>query len=473
MKWVLLAASAIVGYQTLFPPIVGLADQGDFERVIGKFGYGPLRPAYTYAYVSQTYVPDPAYRLRDWEQFSSEDLFVGVVVLVSSVISKSGAIDIRLMGTIHGLAFLAALTWLLRATRTCRFHKWLWAAIVLVSTDVAYVAYFNSFYAEPASYIFFLLLLAESIGLAREGVSAAKVWRWSAWAVLLVLAKPANAPIGVLVGLYAIRLAWQSRAAWAGAAAILAAVAFSVMTSPQPMMDVNTYDMVFKAVLPESKTPAADAIALGLDPGMESYSGRAAWSPDSDFSAMRISGVIGRRVTPVTVLKFYLARPARAWRHIRWSLPSSTILRPPLGNFVKGTVHEPVTQSQAFALWSGFHEHGLSRVTRGIFLLLAAPAIALLIRRLLRRAVRLGEEMFALLALCAMTSFLTATFADAWETVKHLFFYNCLLDATLLSGAALAWTAGRGQTAVHEVADSPGIAAGEGEPESVRQSLRR
>jgi hypothetical protein len=45
MRWIVLAAALIVGYQLLCPPIVGLADQGDFKRVTGKFGYGPEQPA--------------------------------------------------------------------------------------------------------------------------------------------------------------------------------------------------------------------------------------------------------------------------------------------------------------------------------------------------------------------------------------------------------------------------------------------
>ena len=99
-----------------------------------------------------------------------------------------------------------------------------------------------------------------------HGDETTRLVRWSIWAVLLVLGKPANAPLGLLLGTYAIRLGWCSKVAWAGAAAVLSAVVFSIVTTPRPMTDVNTYDMVFLSVLPESKTPAADAIALGLDP---------------------------------------------------------------------------------------------------------------------------------------------------------------------------------------------------------------
>jgi hypothetical protein len=42
-RWFLavIGAAAILVYQILIPPIVRLADQGDFVRTIGRFGYGP------------------------------------------------------------------------------------------------------------------------------------------------------------------------------------------------------------------------------------------------------------------------------------------------------------------------------------------------------------------------------------------------------------------------------------------------
>jgi hypothetical protein len=69
----------------MVPPIVGLADQGDFARMIGRFGYGPedKSPDLKFMYVVRKYVPDPAFRYPDWEQFNSEYLFVGSAVALN------------------------------------------------------------------------------------------------------------------------------------------------------------------------------------------------------------------------------------------------------------------------------------------------------------------------------------------------------------------------------------------------------
>jgi hypothetical protein len=435
MRWYLLAAAGIIGYQLFAPPVTGLANQSDFKRVIGKFGYGPEDPI-QYAFITLKYVPDPSYRARDWEQFSSEDLFVRLALLVNKGVSKDGKLDIRIIGLVHALAFLAALAWLLYVTQAFPARPLLWLGILLITTDVAYVVYFNSFYAEAASYVFCLLLLGESVAICEHGVSARGLVRWMIWAVLLVLAKPINAPLGVLLGLFALRLAWPSWIARFGAAAILSACLFSVVTAPKEMIDANTYNLVFLCVLPESRNPAADAVALGFEAGTEDLSRTGAWSPDGGYGALRERGFIGGKVTLLTVLRFYLARPSRLWRHIRANLRVAMSLRPDLGNFEPSAGYPPYTTSKTFSLWSSFHKAVLIRIARPLFLFLPILLIAVFAWRVRTGTSQMHAEFLALLVLCCLTSFLTASFGDGWETVKHMFLFNLLLDACLLSVTA-------------------------------------
>ncbi len=446
MKWILIAAAAIVGYQTLCPPIVGLADQGDFRRVIGKFGYGPAKPATFYTFLTLKYVRDPTYRWPEWEQISSEDLFVGTAVLVNTLISKDGTLDIRVIGLIHALAFLGALTWLLQSTQGLRGKYYVWIALLLITTDVARVVYFNTFYAEPASYIFCILLLSEGARLCVEGVSPAWLARWSLWTVLFVLAKTMNAPLGLLLAAYTIRLTWGSnlmKPAWIGATAIVLTCVFCIVTAPPPMRDVNAYEMVFLAVLPESKAPSADAAALGIDPALTVLSGVGAWETTSAYPQLRARKVIGANITVFTVLRFYLMRPARTWRRIRRQLPVAIRVRPPLGSLDRSSGSPPGSTSSAFSLLTDFHERLLVAAARLLFLLLPIPAVVALIRRIHTGEMRLAEECFGLLGLCCMTSFLAITFSSPWETIKHMLVFNFLIDAWLLCVVTFALTAMR------------------------------
>jgi len=436
------AAAIILSWQLFVRPIVGLADQGDFTRMIGRFGYGAVDKSAEYAFLARQYVPDPNARLRVYEQVSSEYIFVGAAVLLNKIVSRDGSLDIRIVGLVHMLAFLSAFYYLLAATGSLRSAPFVWILALLALTDVGYAAYWNSFYAEPASCIFFLLLLAESIAICRTpSISNLQAIRWAVWAVLFVMAKPQNAPLGVLLALFVFRLRAGGRIAIASSLAIMGAAAFITVTSPVANMWSSTYDQVFMAILPESKDPARDAQALGLPPDWVKYSGTGAWTQGTNLYEAVKSGLIGKRITHATIARFYLLRPARIWRHAKRVLPVAFSLRPDTcGNFERSAGFPPGAQSQTFDAWSGFHEHGLETCGKLIVaLLLVCPVICAV--AWFRSAPDAGRkvEFFGLLSVCCMLSFVIAICGDDWDNVKHLFLFNLLLDTWLVAGIAIVF----------------------------------
>jgi hypothetical protein len=445
------AAAAILTYQLFVPPVTGLADQGDFVRTIRRFGYGPQHgDSLRYIYVEPKYVRDAQSRQPRWEQASSEYLFVGAALLLNRLISKDGALDITVVGFVHLIAFLAAFARLLWVTRRLQARAIIWIGALVALTDAGYAVYWNSFYTEPASCIFLLLLLAEGIELGCTGrLTPMAALRWTAWSVLWALAKPQNAPPALLLALATFGLcAWTQSAkvraaAIAGACAVVGSAAYGMFTMPAAGRMANTYNMIFRAVLPESKSPAEDLKALGLDPQLARYAGTAAWSAGTHFDALAASGTLDR-VNNFTVLRFYLLRPARMWRRVRMVLPKITFLRGEwYGNFEPSSGMPPAALSQAFNLWSGFHEHVLPRFTRIILLALCGWPFAMLWKwvRTADEARRRQIELSTLLPVSCLASLFAAIFGDAFDLVKHMFLFNLLLDACLLWGLATLWRA--------------------------------
>jgi hypothetical protein len=446
---VLAAAGAILTYQLFIPPIVGLADQGDFIRTIGRFGYGPQhRGSLEYVYVEPTFIPDPRYRSTYWEQANSEYIFVGAALLLNKLVSKDGLLDITVAGFVHLLAFMAAFARLLWVVRRDRAYALLWIGALVALTDVGYAAYWNSFYAEPASCIFFLLLLAEAVEISRAGrTGLAGILRWSLWSVLWILAKPQNAPIGLILGVFTFRLGmWtQSKTArlvaLVGGCALFGCAAFNVSTMPNVGRQANTYGMVFSGILADSKNPAADLRVLGLDPQLAKYAGTGAWSAGTDFPEVAASGVL-QRVNTFTVLRFYLLRPARMWRRLHRLLPTITYLRwHGYGNFEPSAGLPPSAQSRAFTLWSGFHEHVLPPVNQWIVFALAGWPLLAAGRWLRGRDIVLRRrlELIALLPVCCLAALFSAVYGDAFDAIKHMYLFNLLLDTCMLYAASVGW----------------------------------
>jgi hypothetical protein len=439
------AAAILISWQLFVRPIVGQADQGDFTRMIGRFGYGAVDKSAEYAFLARKYVPDANARLRVYEQLSSEYIFVGAAVLLNKAVSKvfsgDGSLDITIVGFVHLLAFLYAFYRLLLATESLRWAPFIWILALLALTDIGYVAYWNSFYAEPASCVFFLLLLGESIAICRpQAVSNAQAIRWALWAVLFVMAKPQNAPLGILLALFVFRLR-TDRIAIVSSLAILAAVAFITVTSPIANMWSSTYDQVFMVILPESKTPAQDAQALGLPADWLKYSGTGAWTQGTNLYEAVKSGLIGKTITHGTIARFYLARPTRIWRHAKRVLPVAFSLRPDTcGNFERSAGFPPGAKSQTFDAWSGFHEHGLTLCGKLILIaLLLCPFVCVAAWLRAASETRRSIEFFALLSICCLLSFGIAICGDAWDNVKHLFLFNLLLDAWMATGIAIVF----------------------------------
>jgi hypothetical protein len=278
-----------------------------------------------------------------------------------------------------------------------------------------------------------------------EVISNGQVVRWTLWAILFVLAKPQNAPLGILLALLAFRLRGWSKSAVASALLIVAAITFNMLTVPAPTMWSSTYDQVFMAILPESKAPAQDAQVLGLTPDWLKYSGTGAWTEGTAFPEAVKSGVIGKTITHGSIIRFYLLRPARIWRHAKRMLPVAFSLRPEwCGNFERSAGLPPLAKSSAFAIWSGFREHVLAACGKFIVIaLLLCPILCVMAWVRSARDARLPLEFFGVLTVCCLLSFGIAVCGDAWDNVKHLFLFNVLLDAWLVAGVAFLFQYGR------------------------------
>jgi hypothetical protein len=251
------------------------------------------------------------------------------------------------------------------------------------------------------------------------------------------------------LGLFTFRLAMWSASkrvralAAAAGCAMFGCAAFNVLAMPIYGRQANTYGVVFSGILGDSKDPAADLRALGLDPQLAKYAGTGAWTPNTYYPQMAASGVL-QRVSTFTVLGFYLLRPARMWRRLHALLPTITFLRRNwYGNFEPSAGLPPAAQSRAFTVWSGFHEHVLPAVNKWIVFALAGWPLFAVWRWIRCRdaAGRRRLEMLMLLPLCCLAALFSAVYGDAFDVIKHMYLFNLLLDACMLYAAT--WCAAR------------------------------
>ncbi len=434
-------AASLGGWQLFVPPIVGLADQGDFVRLIGPFGYAPVPKGaeHKYSFLTRRFVKDNTYRAAAWEQTTSEFLFVGLAFGINRLLGHGSTFDITVIGAVHFVAFLAAFTRLLFVTRFLQLYRIIWVLATFILTDVAYVAYWNSFYSEPSSCIWFLFLLAETVAIcAQAKLSTRSVLCWTIFAVLLISAKTQNAPLALALSIFLARLTlrslnWLIRAIGLGCSAMILVTGLWMYISlnPAPRL-VTVYNLLFLSVLPESHDPAADLKILGLPQSLIRYTGTLAWAPDSGLLDPRVVDELQRKCSPIKLATFYLVRPKRLWRHCKLIFPKAFSLRPEFcGNYEASAGRPPGALSSSFSFWSSIHQRVLAN--NGKFIFLALLFLVVPICHFWRSsgevATNACEAIICLISL-TVTAFLTAAF-DSWDITKHFLQFNLLLDTVL------------------------------------------
>ena len=443
----LLTAGAILVYQLILPPVVGLADNGDFARILGPLGLRPLtndRDLLYFQYINTKYLMDHPFWHSGYR--SSETVLAAVVRVVASGLSKSPLFDVRLLGALHAALLLVAIGLMLRAGRRLvpPARVGLGVLFVFVFTDVAYVAPFNSFYSATASSLSLLLLagVVASVAARPEANPRLVFWYWLA-AAAFVTSKPQEAVLAPLLALFGVRITGVSgrgrarQTAWMWAAALCGLAAWSFSGAPASFKQAGVYHSIFLEILPHSSTPEEDLAALGLPTDWVRYAGTSAYQPGSLLKEPRLRAMFAEHAGFRDIVGFYVSHPQRLSSLMARSAHAAMHMRPRhLGNFEKGNGPGPRGLSRAFSAWSGLKER-LEPAGPWFFAILLFSNVlgALLVhRRSGSTGVRLIAEGILLLTVMAAAEFAAGTLADTLsDLVRHLYTFHVMVDLCVIA----------------------------------------
>jgi hypothetical protein len=439
-------AAAILAIQLFVAPVVGLADNRDYERVIGYAGFQHTTevPAERYFSFLRTKYAVVAPGWFRGGYHSSETLLAFAARYAHLAFSGGPLFDLRLLAGIHAFLFLLALAGLIRA---CRDLAWptqalVAALLVFFFTDVGYVAPFNSFYSQTASLLFLLLTAAIAAGAVRRGrLSGIWLFAYFGCALLFVgskpqerLAAPLLALFGMLLAGVRVRGAWRHVAVWLGIALCAFAVWYGRHT-PYTLREATMYQLVFDDVLAHSASPAADAAELRLDPDWVKYTGTNPYATDSPLLDPQFRARFLHRVGYRQVLRFYLAHPRRLAGRIERASAQAWSLRPTFGNFEKSPEHPVSTLATRFSLWSRTRGHMGAHPLFWIAILLGGNLAAALVSY--RRAAlegRLFRGGIVLMVLMAGLALAVCTLAQApIDLSRQLYAYHALCDLLMIA----------------------------------------
>lgn len=457
-EWLFVAAAGVVAIVLLFTgPFIGVADNGDFLRIMGTAGLNYYDAGESYedrffGYAHALFAYDDF--LRSF--YPSTQILLVLLARFIGVLTSGDAFDIRVLGGIYTALLLAAGFLVIRAVKSqYRIVAILLAVLmVFVFTDIAYLAYFNSLFGEPVSFVFLMLSMGSGLLLVkRDRLSPWLLALFYVSVLFLTCSKTQNAPIGIgfaLLGLRLIGLDKERRLrGW-----IIGMSAFTVLSSvtmyvaaPKDFKDINRYQTVFFGILNDSPDVEGDLEKLGLPQHLSVLAGTNYFQsgtaiPQNDPS---LKGDFFDRLSHFDVLLFYLGHPGRLVGKMEYAAKNGMSIRPYyLGNFEKAEGETRGALSFKFSGWSEF-KHRF--VPNGLWFLVAFAVAYLAVvflewRKADTRRGRVKAEFFLLLALTGIFGFLIPILGDGQADMgKHLFLFNVCFD--MMAVTAVVWAAYR------------------------------
>jgi hypothetical protein len=445
---VLAAAALILIWQLILPPVVGVANNGDFIKLLGRYGLGTTD---VFQHANTRYTFNDSYRWESGYQ-SSELLVIVPALAINRVLSKDGSFDIRIMGVLHGGVFLFALFLvvpLLDGTR-----RWAAATVCVLALalfgDFLYVGYLNTFYVDVPAYLFLLLGAVLYLRAIRWGR------RWDTLGVVVCgILVATSKPQYAILGLWIACLAWWERdLLWPGRrlpaifACIVLVLAAGICVRyfvPEDYSATTTFNVIFKGTLPYSSHPDRDLAELGLDSSYRRCIGLSAFSAGSPLADQAFVRSFMARTSYRKLAFFYLRHPAAGWGSFLRTLDEAGRMRIPMGNFDVNSGQPPLAETRSFVAISDakqrvFFHHGLRLFLS--FVSLSALFLALLVwngDRLPKGALAGGLVLVGMSA----TNLAVSAMAEVYDPTRHLLIFFAQYDLLLVATAWLAFACAR------------------------------
>ena len=437
--WCVLAgAAAILVFQVLVPPAIGLADNGDFSKITRGFDlYPPIDDLQVSAfrYIHLQYAIRPISRVETGFH-SSETLLIRAALLLNGVVSRPGVFELRLMGVVHAALFLVALALFvdLLGGQRAGLRIALPALAVLLFCDVASTALYNSFYLDTGAFLFLMLSMVALLRarVRRRGMETILA---VAFCLLLVTAKSQHALLAIPLAVF---LVWERRELWPRHALLGSALAAALVVgagaaslargSPPHYTGPCLFNIIFARLLPTAEDPAAELASLGLDKSYLRYREMDAYMDRSPMRDKRWVQSFLSRTSFLRLGRFYVTHPGRAWQVAALALEEAAVGRPPgIGNYDDASGRPPYAQSKAFSIWSTARGALLGRCLWAYPLLFALSICVI--------AWRFPAAGAALL-LMGTIEFAVGAMTDASEVTRHLFLFNTIWDVALFAAVS-------------------------------------
>jgi hypothetical protein len=448
------AAAVLILCIIMVPSVVGVADSGDFARVLGVTGLKVLNPNETYDqryfHYAHQHFGYGGYTTGGY--ISTHVILVAIAGLIGRVINGE-VFDIRVLGVCYSLLFIGAITLLVRNApqmdsrrNTLIVTAVMGLSLLFVFGDIGYIAYFQSFFGEPYALIGMLLMVATAVAIASTNKPTGKMLLLFVIAALAVAtSKIQNAPLGFAFALLAWRMLslrsdirWR-RQVWTCVGVLVIGSALMIVAAPDRLKNTNLYQSIFYGVLKDSPNIAQDMKELGIPEKYAVLAGTNYFQKDTAIpqkDAVLRKEVL-EKLSHRDIAFYYLRHPARFIQKLERAAANAMFIRPYyLGNYDQSVGKPPGTIAYKFSGWSQWKVQHMTRTFGGYlgFYVLYLAALGMLWWRTRSQSLRLFTETMAVVALASVFACAIPLIGDGEADLgKHLFMFNVCFDMMVIS----------------------------------------
>lgn len=464
-----LAALTIAAYVLLLPPQPGLADQGDFDRIMFAAGIEPTPESLNDpGAVRFLDYPVTEYKISEPNPLRFLAMLVGTsmaylisLISLTCILLSQDTFKTGYLAVVYLLMYLPALYITLKYLNIkSRTKLALFMPIaLLVFLDGNYLVWFNSLYGEPMMIVSLALYIAAWIyyiyqrRVLKSEAGLFKIILFIFAAAFLLVGSKLQVISALPVILFMLaglflenRRFLKKDEVWLFGILyvflILYPAGFNLAN--RSIYKETQYNAVFYGILQDSPNPRQDLLDLGLNPDLMADAGKHAFLPKEEYTKYVPHNELTEkqfysRMSNGKLIKFYLTHPARFIKGMEYTAGQAFTTSTFLGKYSRQYSEEPVREFDRFTLWSSLRQHpALKNLWFVLSTYFAVLIVSLFeyIKNAGRNAVRARIRLlWAVMAIGLLQFPMPLVGNGQADTGKQLFLFNFIFDLMLVISA--------------------------------------
>ncbi|MBY6929609.1 hypothetical protein [Clostridium botulinum] len=469
----IIASLSIISFILFKYPHMGVADQGDFDRVMNASGISLLdsdknNPNFVrfYDYIVTDYTISNFFKTITGSIVGSSIGFLILILSIPCKLFNNSIFRTEYLAISYSIIYILSITMILKYLNIKNSLKLTFIGILslFILFDGNYIIWFNSFYGEPMMLCSLLLLIFSILYYINYKYVKKNNHKIISKIVYILLAtflflgskmQVVTAVPFLMILLLKIILDNKHCISKKNFVSLIIALCI-VMAYPLIFNTFNgsisndtQYNSVFYGVLNGSKTPKQDLIDLGLNPDMASEAGKHSYLSDEEYVKYIPRTEITNeefysKMSNSKLAKFYLTHPVRLIQGMQYTASNAFYTSTVLGKTSIDYSTEPTIKFSRFTSWSDFRENYLPKNLLFIistFLLIFIYTFYLCIRN--KNNEELKNKVFliwTIMFIAAIQFPMPFVGNGKADTAKQLFLFNFIFDILLIITASYAFS---------------------------------